>query len=139
MSDKELERLAQAGFRGFRVNLVSCCGMQLEAARKMAERVRPLGWHVQFLMDIESLPDLDKAFASFPVDVVIDHMGRPDPARGTASHAFQALIRLLKSCKGWCKISAPYRTSCMPPSYSDMAPVRGGARGGGSEPAGVGH
>ena len=122
MTDKELERLTHAGFRGFRVNLVSGRGLQLVAARKMAERVRPLGWHVQLLMDIESIPDLDKAFASFPVDVVIDHMGRPDPARGTSAPAFQALIRLLESGKGWCKISAPYRTSRMPPAYGDMRP-----------------
>jgi predicted TIM-barrel fold metal-dependent hydrolase len=121
-TDKELEQLAQAGFCGFRVNLVSGRGIQLKAARQMAERVRPLGWHAQFLIDIESIPNLDEVFADFPVDVVIDHMGRPDPTRGTSSPAFQALVRLLESCKGWSKISAPYRTSRIPPSYVDMRP-----------------
>lgn len=122
MSDAELARLSEQGFRGFRINLVSGRGLQLEAARRMAERVRPLGWHIQFLLDIEAFPGLDRLFADFPIDVVIDHMGRPDPKRGVSSPAFQALIRLLKSGKGWAKLSAPYRTSRAPPAYGDLRP-----------------
>lgn len=120
--DRELERLALAGFRGFRVNLVSGRGLQLASARQLAERVRPLGWHMQILMNVEDMPELDEVFAAFPVEVVVDHMGRPDPERGISSPGFQALIRLLQKRKGWSKISAPYRTSREPPPYADLKP-----------------
>jgi predicted TIM-barrel fold metal-dependent hydrolase len=53
---------------------------------------------------------------------VIDHMGRPDPGRGVGAPGFQALIRLLRSGRGWAKLSAPYRTSRQEPPYDDMTP-----------------
>ena len=122
VSDAELDRLAAAGVRGFRANLVAQTGVQFDAAKKLAQRVKRLGWHVQFLLDVEKFPDLDQVLADFPVEVVIDHMGRPDPRRGIAAPGFQALIRLLQSGRGWSKLSAPYRTSTQTYPYADIAP-----------------
>ena len=93
-----------------------------DVARRLAARVAPFGWHVQFLLDVENHSDLDSFLGDFPTDVVIDHMGRPDPRRGVSAPGFQALIRLLKSGKGWAKLSAPYRTSLTEPPYPDMTP-----------------
>jgi predicted TIM-barrel fold metal-dependent hydrolase len=117
-----LERLHHGGVRGFRVNMVAKVGVQLDAARRLADRVAPLGWHVQFLLDVESLPDLDRVLGEFPTEVVIDHMGRPNPARGTDAPGFRGLIRLLQSGRGWAKLSAPYRTSMQDSPYVDMTP-----------------
>lgn len=122
ISDTELERLAAAGVRGFRANLVARTGVQFDGAMKLAQRVKRLGWHVQFLLDVEEFPDLDKVLADFPVEVVIDHMGRPDTRRAVAAPGFQALIRLLQSGRGWSKLSAPYRTSRRPLPYADITP-----------------
>ena len=44
----------------------------------------------------------------------------PDPQKGVDAPGFQALIRLLKSGRGWTKLSAPYRTSREAPPYHDM-------------------
>jgi 2-pyrone-4,6-dicarboxylate lactonase len=120
--DAELDKLAAAGVRGFRSNLVAKTGVQFDAAKKLAQRVKRLGWHVQFLLDVENFPDLDRVLADFPVEVVIDHMGRPDTRRGTGAPGFQALIRLLKSGRGWSKLSAPYRTSTQHFPYADIVP-----------------
>jgi predicted TIM-barrel fold metal-dependent hydrolase len=49
-------------------------------------------------------------------------MGRPDPRKGVGAPGFQALIRLLKSGRGWTKLSAPYRTSRQEPPYDDITP-----------------
>lgn len=122
ISDAELDKLAAAGIRGFRSNLVAKTGVQFDAAKKLARRVKPLGWHVQFLLDIERFPDLDQVLADFPVEVVIDHMGRPDTRGGIAAPGFQALIRLLKNGRGWSKLSAPYRTSTRAFPYADITP-----------------
>src|SRR4029079_10738593 len=111
-SDRALQDLAQAGVRGFRVNRTAKTGLGFDVARRLAERTKDLGWHVQFLLDIEDHPDADEFFGSFATEVVIDHMGRPDPAKGTNAPGFQALLRLLKSGRGWAKMSEPDRTSC---------------------------
>jgi 2-pyrone-4,6-dicarboxylate lactonase len=122
VTDAELEALHAGGVRGFRANLVSKLGVQFDAAQRLAERVAPFGWHVQFLMDVEEFPDLDRVAAAFPIEVVIDHMGRPDVTRGVEAPGFQALLRLLRSGRGWAKLSGPYRTSRQPMPHADIVP-----------------
>ncbi|HEY0418847.1 MAG TPA: amidohydrolase family protein, partial [Acetobacteraceae bacterium] len=109
ITDAALATLHDGGVRGFRSNLVAKTGVQLGAARALAARVKALGWHVQFLLDVEEFPDLDEVFGDFPTEVVIDHMGRPDPRVGVQGRGFQALLRLLRSGRAWAKLSAPYR------------------------------
>jgi 2-pyrone-4,6-dicarboxylate lactonase len=120
--DAELRHLAASGIRGFRVNRTAKTGLSIEVACRLAERVKALGWHVQFLLDVEDHPNIDQLLGSFATEVVIDHMGRPDPRRGVGAPGFQALIRLLQSGRGWAKLSAPYRTSRQEPPYADMTP-----------------
>ena len=115
ISDNELDRLNAAGVRGFRANLVAGTGVQFDASRKLASR-----WHVQYLLDIEKFPDLDRVLGDFPVECMIDHMGRPDTRGGTDAPGFQALLRYLQSGRGWSKLSAPYRTSRETPPYADI-------------------
>lgn len=124
ISDRGLRDLADGGMRGFRVNRTAKTGLSFEVARKLAERANALGlgWHVQFLLDIEQHPDLDTLLGNFATEVVIDHMGRPGPKVGVNAPGFQALIRLLKSGRGWSKLSAPYRTSLQAPPYHDITP-----------------
>jgi predicted TIM-barrel fold metal-dependent hydrolase len=121
-TDRELEDLARAGVRGFRVNRTAKTGLAFDVARKLAERVKGYGMHVQFLLDIEDHPDIDTFLGSLATEVVIDHMGRPDLKKGVDAPGFQALIRLLKSGRGWAKMSAPYRTSLREPPYDDITP-----------------
>ena len=122
VTDEELEALDQAGVRGFRANLVAKIGVQFEAARKLAARVAPLGWHAQFLMDVENFPDLDRIADAYPCEMVIDHMGRPEVAKGVNAPGFQALVRALKNGRAWSKLSAPYRTSRGAIPYDDITP-----------------
>ena len=122
VTDRELEDLARAGIRGFRVNRTAKTGLAFDVARRLAERVKGYGMHVQFLLDIEDHPDIDTLLGGFATEVVIDHMGRPDPKQGVRAPGFQALIRLLRSGRGWAKMSAPYRTSLQEPPYNDITP-----------------
>ncbi len=126
VSDSELNVLNAAGVRGFRANLVAKVGVQFDAARRLAARVARLGWHAQFLLDIENFPDFDRIAAAFPCAMVIDHMGRPDPGmgagKGVNAPGFRALIRALQSGRVWTKLSAPYRTSRAAIPYDDLTP-----------------
>jgi 2-pyrone-4,6-dicarboxylate lactonase len=85
VTDAELLYLAESGIRGFRVNRTAKTGLSIEIARRLAERVKDLGWHVQFLLDVEDYPDLDRVLGGFATEVVIDHMGRPDPRSGVGA------------------------------------------------------
>ncbi len=138
ITDRALRDLADGGVRGFRVNRTAKTGLSFEVARKLAERVKELGWHVQFLLDIEDHPDIDSFLGDFPTEVVIDHMGRPDPRRGVDAPGFQALIRLLKSGRGWAKLSAPYRTSLQRAALRRHHAVRACAGRRRARPSGVG-
>src|SRR5262249_2046312 len=77
-ADAELRRLDGAGVRGIRVNLVDKGGMPfasfVEVAR-MAERIAPLGWHLELLVHAHSYPDFRRTMAALPVDVVVGHLG----------------------------------------------------------------
>lgn len=122
ITDAELDKLAAAGVRGFRANLHHKIGVQFDAAKRLAARVKRLGWHVQFLLDIEDFPDIDRVLGDYPVEVVIDHLGRPDTRRGTGAPGFQALLRLLQGGRAWAKLSGPYRKSAGGFPYADLDP-----------------
>ena len=87
ITDRALRDLAEAGVRGFRVNRTAKTGLSFDVARRLAERVKDFGWHVQFLLDVEDHPDLDTLLGGFATEVVIDHMGRPDPRRASMRRA----------------------------------------------------
>ena len=115
-----------AGIRGVRVNLQSygesdpaVAGRQLQQA---AERVAPLGWHVQTYTNLAILAALHDRILALPTTLVIDHFGLPLAARGTAQPGFGQLLALLRSGKVYVKISAPYRISRLP-HYPDAAPI----------------
>jgi predicted TIM-barrel fold metal-dependent hydrolase len=110
---RELEKLHQAGVRGVRQNIVDLKEgkgvLPLDDLRRLAVKVKPFGWHVEFLMHVDEFPDLDRSLADFPVDVVFGHLGYVPASRKTSEPGFQALLRRMKDGKAWVKLSAPYR------------------------------
>ena len=125
-SAKMLAEMHAAGIRGVRVNLESygesdpaVAGRQLQQA---AERVAPLGWHVQTYTNLAILAALYDTILALPTTLGVDHFGRPQAARGVAQPGFDALLALLRSGKVYVKISAPYRIS-LEPHYPDVAPL----------------
>ncbi len=126
ITDAMLADIHQAGVRGVRVNLESygesdpaVAGRHLQHA---AERVAPLGWHVQTYTNLAILAALHDTILKLPVTLVVDHFGRPKAALGTGQPGFAELLALLRSGKVYVKISAPYRIS-LEPNYPDAAPL----------------
>lgn len=126
VDDAELERLHSLGIRGIRLNLVDVAdpgaALPLAAARALAERIRPLGWHMEFLIHVDDSPDLDAQLAGFPVDVVFGHLGYFRPGQSPDIPGFQALVRLLAGGRAWVKLTAPYRISELDVPYADTDP-----------------
>ena len=123
VSDAELQRLHSLGFRGIRINTASGTrGLRLEHARALANRIRHLGWHLQFYADFHKNPEVADLLAALPVPVVIDHFGRIRAGDGIDSPGFRALLRLLALENCWAKLIGPYFISDNFPAYEDIVP-----------------
>jgi len=123
-AERDFKRLHAAGVRGVRVNIVDVKDrkagtLPLAALKKLALKVKPFGWHMEFLMHVDEFPDLDRALDDFPVDTVYGHLGYMQTDQGLAAPGFQALLRLMQSGKAWVKLSGPYRISMQPLPHAD--------------------
>ena len=122
----ELERLHAAGVRGARSNIVDLKEgkgrLPLERLRALAQRIKPFGWHLEFLMHVDEFPQLDRQLADFPVDVVFGHLGYVPTNKGADAPGFKALLRLMRDGRAWVKLTAPYRLTLSPMPYADVAP-----------------
>lgn len=130
IGDAELDELDAAGVRGVRVNFVTPQPWGVTTAarlRSIANRVAPLGWHVQVFMTAEQIVQTRQVLESLPTLVVIDHLGRmPQPA-GTAHAAFGVVCKLLERGRTLVKLSGAYMGSPMgPPTYADNSSVARG-------------
>jgi 2-pyrone-4,6-dicarboxylate lactonase len=123
ISTGKIEQLHGAGVRGVRANIVDLKTgkgvLPLDALRALAERIRPFGWHVEFLMHVDEFPDLDRRLANFPVDVVFGHLGYVPATKGIDTTGFAAMLRLLRDGKAWVKLTAPYRLTLAAMPYVD--------------------
>jgi predicted TIM-barrel fold metal-dependent hydrolase len=123
VADAELDRLHARRVRGLRVNFVSpqSWGTTTPAMlTTLASKIARLGWHLQLFAQPEQVVAMQALLAGLPVPLVIDHMGRIDPAEGPASPAFAVLRRLLDAGNTWVKLSGVYmRSREGGPAYRD--------------------
>jgi predicted TIM-barrel fold metal-dependent hydrolase len=122
-----LDRLHSAGVRGVRANIVDVPGREpgalpMSKLRALAARIAPLGWHLELLLHADEFPELDRALAGFPVDVVLGHLGYMQASRGLDDAGFRALLRLLARGRCWVKLTGPYRISGRALPYADVVP-----------------
>lgn len=123
----EIESLHGKGVRGVRFNVVDVKAargkLDIDGVRKLARRIAPLGWHVEFLMHVDEQPELDRIFDDFPTPICFGHLGYVlPPAKGIDVRGFRALLRLMQDGKAWVKLTAPYRLSAMKNPYEDTRP-----------------
>ncbi|MCZ6483579.1 MAG: amidohydrolase family protein, partial [Alphaproteobacteria bacterium] len=88
-----------------------------------AERIKGLGWHVEFLIHVDGHPGFDAMFADFPTDIVIGHMGYMRPGRDMNEAGFEAMVRLASAGRCWVKLTGPYRISAGDLPYGEVTPV----------------
>jgi predicted TIM-barrel fold metal-dependent hydrolase len=125
-SDAALAEMHSVGVRGVRVNLETSGQHDPAVARRKlmaaAERVAPLGWHVQTYTNLATLSALADVLPSLPATLVVDHFGRAQAAQGVDQPGFDVLLSALASGCIYVKLSAPYRISTAP-DYADAAPL----------------
>jgi predicted TIM-barrel fold metal-dependent hydrolase len=126
-STQELEAMHRQGVRGVRVNAATFgendSSAILDHVKWAAERVAPLGWHVQIFTRLGVIDALADQLKQLPAPLVIDHMGLARAELGVTQPGFARLLGLLKSGRCWVKISGAYRVSSVAPDFPDAAPL----------------
>jgi predicted TIM-barrel fold metal-dependent hydrolase len=82
--------------------------------------IRGLGWFVELHFEGAALPGLRDWLAAIPATVVIDHIGRIDPAQGVEQAPFRALLELARRDNVWIKLSGADRLTHQPGRYDDV-------------------
>lgn len=122
---EEVALLAAAGVCGARFHFMPHLGAapSAEAIRAVVDLVRPHGWHVALHMAGSGVADHEAFIRTIEAPVVIDHMGRPDPAEGADGPVPAALRRLLDTGRVWVKISGAERLSRTGAPFRDAVPL----------------
>ena len=125
-TDRELERMRDAGVRGVRVNLVDRGGMPFRSLAELsraAERIRDLGFHLELLVHVESFAELGEFAKTICVPISVGHVGYTKAAAGGVDHpGFQNFLAMLRDGHFWVKLTGPYRISARSKfPYDDVA------------------
>ena len=125
VSDEALAEMHEAGVRAVRFNFVKRLvdSTPKEHFISIAKRVKSLGWHIVVYFEAPDLKELTPFLESLDMTLVVDHMGRPDVAKGVEHEDFQAFMSLLaRNPNIWTKVSCPERLTQQAPDYSDVVP-----------------
>lgn len=125
-TDAELDTYHELGVRAIRLDLFARAAWPTEDliayVRRMADRARPRGWHIQFYTPGTVVRDLLPFFADLEDRFVIDHMGYMKEEDGLTPADFGRLVDVLRQGNCWIKLSGPYRIAKGKP-LSSVAPL----------------
>jgi 2-pyrone-4,6-dicarboxylate lactonase len=126
IGDDELARLDAAGVRGVRLNTDNKGGMPVtfDEIPALAARLKPLGWHFEFLFPGKDIIELMPVFTALTIPMSIGHFAYQPATAGVSAPGFKALIELMRRGNTWMKISGANRVSetDLPP-YDDVKPL----------------
>ncbi|MBI4081486.1 MAG: amidohydrolase family protein [Candidatus Lambdaproteobacteria bacterium] len=108
VSQQALEEMAAAGVVGTRISVTYAKEpprLRSPEWRRLLDRLAALEWVLQVHAQGEILRQVLRDLEGSPLTLVIDHCGRPDPARGVKDEAFQALLKAAQSGRVWAKLS----------------------------------
>jgi predicted TIM-barrel fold metal-dependent hydrolase len=108
-----LRVLHARGVRGLRVNVESA-GVRNAAAvgralSRWAERIAPMGWHLQVYASLDTVAYAAPHLAGLPVPVVLDHFAMVPATTQHDDPRALVVLDLLRTGKVVVKLSAPYR------------------------------
>ena len=118
VTDAELDTLHAAGVRGVRINHVSPVGARGDAAallRALAPRLRARGWHVQWYVPPEQLPQLPALQDEAGLPFVLDHLAGMGLGVADDKSTCWSALQALAAGGAWVKLSGWYRLQAARP------------------------
>jgi predicted TIM-barrel fold metal-dependent hydrolase len=126
ITDRELEDLANLGFRGARLNLSKHFKMVPSRAEvhRTLDRIASLGWLAKLhVVDRDLLEFSEILLSRKDITFVIDHMGRVDFSQGREGPVFQWMLDTLRNNENWwMMISNGNRISTREAGWDDAVP-----------------
>lgn len=124
----EIAALDRAGICGARFHFMPHLGAAPSEAtvRAVADLIAPHGWHLALHLAGRGVAEFEGFIRTLPVPVVIDHMGRPDPAEGADGPVGTALRRLLDTGRVWVKLSGAERLQASGAPFRAALPLAQG-------------
>jgi 2-pyrone-4,6-dicarboxylate lactonase len=129
VSDTQLAAWHAAGVRALRFIEVRAAdggrfagSVGFEDLQLLAPRLKALGMHAQLWAPCGDIIAHEKLLLGLGIDVALDHMGKPDTARGASDSAFIRLCDLVRDGRLWVKLSL-CRNSQQFPDYPDLRPL----------------
>ena len=124
VTDKELERLNEAGVCGARFNFAKRLGLAPSIAefRRSVARIAELGWMIKVFTVEDQLLELAGEFDAVKIPLVVDHMARLDFRLGVEQPAAQLLADRLEHGNWWVMLSNGDRSSNGDPPWDTAIP-----------------
>ena len=110
VSDKELERLNAGGVKGLRFSVWNPKNavVSFDDCLPLSQRCADMGWNMQLHMGAKQYLEHADVIRKLKGKVVIDHMGRLDPALGTKDPAYAFVCEMIERGNTWVKLSGTY-------------------------------
>jgi predicted TIM-barrel fold metal-dependent hydrolase len=129
ITQAELESMHLRGVRALRLDLFIRSSLPtadiFQYILRSAQRVKALGWHLQFYTPGWVVRDLTPYLDKLDVPFVIDHMGYMLESDGLTRGDFDKLLSILNRGCGWMKLSGPYRLA-KDGNYEKLRPLARG-------------
>src|SRR2546429_2386690 len=118
---RTLSDLHDGGVIGIRLDLLAdgVGVLRHPAMPRLFAQVRERRWQLHVQCEGDQLHEAVTLLRTAKVPLVIDHCGRPEPAKGVTQLGFQALLELGRDGH-FVKLSGPFRFSRQPAPYADV-------------------
>ena len=122
--DAYIAKLHDAGVRGARFSRQSL-GIALSAAEmdRVLARVRELGWYAKVQPEAGGIAENVAPFEKLEIPVLLDHMGRPDPAAGVQDPNLRKTLELVRRGNFWVMLSLSEKVSKAGFPWDDVVPI----------------
>ncbi len=124
VSDAELERLRSVGVRGARFNFGGAFKLapSMASLQRSLARVRELGWFIKVFGFGDDFLAVQDELRKITMPAIIDHIGGPNVANGTAAPVILMLLDLLKKENWWVLLSNGDLRSKQGEPWNDVVP-----------------
>ena len=111
ITEDELHALARAGVVGIRLNLIGLPTPDFGSSAwvTLLRLVGQMKWQVEVHQVAGKLEPVMDPLLAAGLNVIVDHFGRPDGARGVDDPGFRTLLATGRSRQVWVKLSGAYR------------------------------
>lgn len=119
--DAMLEKLHAGGIRGARFSRQSLgIALTADAFRRAIDRIRALGWYAKVQPEPTGFAEQAAQYEALDIPVLIDHMGRANPAAGRDDPSLKKVVELLKRGNFWVMLSLGEKISKAGPPWDDV-------------------